>query len=236
MGAARQSVRLGNSIIMRILPLLTSAAVLALLSWYYFIQRGFPVSWGFTNAVIAMSATVVLAMAFGLGAVARIHALRRLFRYRKDFGRLGYGLSALHVALAAWVVADAADPISYSDASSLVFAAMAFLIFTMMALTSSTSWVRALGYRNWKSLQRTGYLALASVFVHVALLEQGVMFTRTVGQLVLSFVLLVFLARGVAIVTDARRAQRRRARRAAREARAPLARPEDAIRLRPRQG
>ncbi len=201
---------------MHTLPYALSAAVIAVLAWYYFIQQGFPVNLNFTNAVVAFSATVVLALAFLAGPVGRIRRLKRALLYRKDFGLVGYALASVHVLLSAWLVMDREAPIAYSDASSLVFAGVAFMVFTLMAITSTRSWVRHLGYANWKNLQRTGYVALAFVAIHIVLLQQGVFLERTVGQWTLSLVLFVFLARAVVLVLDVRRQQLRRRRTRAR--------------------
>jgi DMSO/TMAO reductase YedYZ heme-binding membrane subunit len=191
---------------MRVAPAVITVLVVAAFAGYYWVYRSFPVNLSFTNAIIAFSATVVLTLSFFCGPLARlIPPLRRAFAYRKDFGLYGYALAALHALLAAWDVYDRADPIAYSDATSIAFAAVAFMIFTLMALTSTSSWIRSLGYENWKNLQRTGYIALAFVFIHIALLQQGVFFERETGQVALTFILLTFFLRAVSLTLRLRR-------------------------------
>jgi len=190
-----------------------SAGVVAWLGWYYFIHRGFPVSVSFSNAVVAFSSMIVLTLCFALGPLSRISRLKRLRAYRKDFGLIGFALAALHTLLAAWAVLDDADPIAFSDATSLAFAAVAFMLFALMAMTSTKSWVRALGYENWKVLQRTGYIALVAMLIHVLLLGQGVFWTRTIGQIAITFVLAVLFVRALVLplqVAEGRRRARRR--------------------------
>jgi DMSO/TMAO reductase YedYZ heme-binding membrane subunit len=156
-------------------PALVTLAVVGGHAWYYFIYRGFPLTVSFANAVTAFSATITLTLSFALGPVSHVVArLKHVRTYRKDFGLIGYGLASAHVLLAAWAVMERADPIAYSDAASLAFAAVSFGIFSMLALTSNTTWIRRLGFENWKALQRTGYMALVFALIHVALLGQGV--------------------------------------------------------------
>ena len=159
----------------------------------------------FGNAVIALSATILLTLSFALGPVSHlVPSFTRARAQRKAFGLIGYALAALHSLLAGLVVLRSAEPVAYSDAVSVVFASLAFTIFTLMALTSTSAWIRALGYANWKALQRTGYLALAFTLLHVVLLEQGVFLTRVVGQTAIGFMLLVLLVRAVILIGQAR--------------------------------
>lgn len=190
-----------------------SAGVIAWLAWYYFLFRGFPVNVGFTNAVIAFASMLILTLSFALGPVSRLPRLKRARIYRKHFGLIGFTLAALHTLLAAWAVIDQAGPIAFSDATSLVFAAVAFMLFALLAMTSTKSWVRVLGYANWKVLQRTGYIALVFMLIHVVLLGQGVYWTRTVGQIAITFVLAVLFVRALVLPLQVTEGRRRAARR-----------------------
>jgi DMSO/TMAO reductase YedYZ heme-binding membrane subunit len=128
--------------------------------------------------------------------------------FRKTFGLAGYSLAALHLGLAFFNLLPEERAITFADAGSLAFAAMAFIIFTFMAITSTSSWLIKLGYENWKSLQRTGYIALLFVLFHIALLENGVILTRLIGQLVITFALVVMLLRGIVFVMGIKRKQK----------------------------
>lgn len=200
-----------------------SAAIVAWLAWYYFIYRGFPVNVSFANAVVAFASMIILTLSFALGPISRLPRLKRTRIYRKHFGLTGFALAALHTLLAAWAVFDVTDPIAFSDATSLAFAAVAFMLFALLAMTSTKSWVRALGYENWKVLQRTGYIALVFVLIHVLLLGQGVYWTRTVGQIAITLVLIVLFVRAlilpIQVADGRRRAARRREMAAIRAAR-----------------
>jgi DMSO/TMAO reductase YedYZ heme-binding membrane subunit len=186
---------------MRLPSAIVTIAVLTAYAWYYFLYRGFPVSASFVNAVTAFSATVLITLSFALGPVTYWIARIRPWRtYRKDFGLIGYALACAHILISAWYVLDRDGPIAYSDAMSLTVAAVSFAIFSTMAITSNSTWIRRLGYENWKALQRTGYMALVLLFLHIGLLSQGAFFERITGQIALFFMLAVLLLRALALL------------------------------------
>lgn len=51
---------------------------------------------------------------------------------------------------------------------------IAFLIFLLLAITSTNSAVRALGGKKWKNLHRLVYLSIVGIFIHVLLKEDEV--------------------------------------------------------------
>ncbi len=183
-------------------PYAISAIIVGILSWYYFIFRGFAVSIGFINSVVAFSTIFIIGMSFILGPLARfIHFFRVWLAYRKDFGLIGFAFAALHIALVVpMLLLEATREFDFGDVASLAVAALAFMIFTLMALTSTAKWVEKLGYDNWKNLQRLGYIAIVLVLFHVVLLEKGVFLTRIIGQIAVAFVLIILLLRGIAQV------------------------------------
>jgi len=196
--------------LMRIASTLVSLVVIGAYAWYYFIYRGFPVSASFINAVTAFSATIILTLSFALGPLTHwFTAIKRWRTYRKDFGLIGYALACAHIVISAWYVIDRDGPIAYSDAMSLVVAALSFGIFSIMAITSNSTWIRRLGYENWKALQRTGYMALVLLFLHIALLSQGAFLERITGQVALGFILLVLFVRAVVLLVQFTRPAKR---------------------------
>ena len=177
-----------------VMPLFISSLVVLFFSWYYFIYRAFPVSLSFINAIAAFSGTFLITASFILGPLARLLPfIKGEIAYRKSFGLYGYGLVSLHVLLSVFVMLGEDRAIALADVGSLAFAAIAFVIFTMMALTSTASWLKTLGYDNWKALQRTGYVALIAVLAHVALIESGKVLTRQTGMAVTVFIMAALL-------------------------------------------
>lgn len=176
-------------------------AVVFLLSFYYFVLMGRPVSPNFINAIVAFSATFVIGFSFVLGSVCRLFPpLNPLLVLRKNFGLIGFGLAALHVVLVVPVQLAGTREITLGDAASLAFAAIAFMIFTLMALTSTVEWMEKLGYNNWKNLQRIGYIAFAFVLFHILLLERGIFLSRATGQIAIAFILIALLLRAILLV------------------------------------
>ena len=178
---------------------LLALLIIAAFSWYYFIVRAFPPSINFANAIAALSATILIGISFLLGPLSRfLPALfNKILCLRKNIGLWGYGLALLHIVLVAYALLGSKDPITFSDAISLAVAAVAFMIFTLMAITSTASWIAKLGYANWKQLQRTGYLAFALVLVHVAVIENGVFLGRLPAQIALAVILIALLLRAL---------------------------------------
>lgn len=182
-------------------PLAVTVLVLLAFSWYYFINLGFPVNAVFINAVVAFTATVLISLSFFLGPLTVVLPfLKRFIHDRKALGLWGYGFAILHTILVVFVLLGESREVGLADVTSLGFAAVAFLVFTLMALTSTNEWLKKLGYDNWKNLQRTGYIALLFVFAHIILLEQGIFLTRLTGQIVLTIILIILFLRGLLLV------------------------------------
>ena len=178
-----------------------SLLIIAIFSWYYFISRGFPLEIQYINAVAAFSSTVIIALSAIAGPLARfIPRLRKIVETRRPLGLVGFGLAALHTALVVPILLQDARAATLSDTASIAFAAIAFMIFALMALTSTSSWVEKLGLENWKNLQRLGYLAMAFVIFPVILLQGGVFLNRITGQAVILIVLVAILARAIVLI------------------------------------
>lgn len=178
-----------------------SILVIILFALYYFVLKGFPTNLGFLNAVIAFSSTFLIGFSFILGPLARfIKPLRKDLLYRKVFGLWGFALAVIHASLSVLVILEQPSELILADAASLAFAAMALIIFLLMALTSTNEWIAKLGPKNWKSLQRTGYLAFLFVLFHIFLLGGGVFLSRETGHWVIAFSLLLLFLRAIVII------------------------------------
>src|SRR3989344_2183662 len=179
-----------------------SALVLGIFSWYYLVVRAQPASLNFINAIVAFSAVIIIGFSFVLGPLSNfIKFFAKYESYRKTFGLIGYALAGLHIVLVVPLLLQEAGEGTVAMIVSVAVAAVAFMIFTLMALTSTGKWMATLGYENWKSLQRTGYIAIVLVMFHVALLDSGAfIFKRITGQIAIGFILLILLLRGLAQV------------------------------------
>src|SRR3989338_1962759 len=181
---------------------LVSLLVVMINAYYYFIYREFPVNISFINSVFAFSAVYLIAMSLLMGSLGRFFP-KQFSKYvhdRKTYGLFGYALAGIHVLLASYLLLSETREIFLADIMSLAVAAVAFVIFTIMAFTSTSSWIKSLGYENWKNLQRMGYIAIVLVVLHFLLLEKGVFISRLTGQVASLFVLAVLVLRALAIV------------------------------------
>ncbi|MFH1390766.1 MAG: ferric reductase-like transmembrane domain-containing protein [Candidatus Diapherotrites archaeon] len=178
-----------------------SAIVILAFAWYYLIYSGRPLTLNFINAIVAFSATIIIGLSALMGPVARfVPKWKSILEMRRPLGIIGFGLAALHLMIVVPLLLEEPSEVFLGDVVSIVVAGVAFVIFTLMALTSTSKWVEKLGYDNWKMLQRLGYLAMALVLFHIILLEQGVFLGRLSGQISIIFVLAVILLRAVAFI------------------------------------
>ena len=180
-------------------PIIISALIVGIFSWYYLIVRAQPLNIQWANAILAFSSVIILGLAMAMGSLAKfVHPLSKYAHYRKEFGLIGFALAAMHVALVIPLLIYSEEPAMWSNAISAAVAAVAFMIFLLMALTSTESWMKSLGYENWKNLQRTGYIALVMVMFHILLLDKGAFLTRITGQAAIGLILLILFLRALA--------------------------------------
>lgn len=186
-------------------PIIVSVAVVAIFSWYYLIVRSQPLNFQWANAIVAFSAVIILGLAMVAGSLAKfVKPLSRYAHWRREFGLIGFALAAMHVALVIPLLIYSEEGSLFSTTVSVAVAAVAFVIFLLMALTSTESWMKSLGYDNWKNLQRTGYIALVLVMFHVLLLDKGAFLTRITGQVAIGFILTILLLRAIAFAANIR--------------------------------
>jgi len=189
----------------RAIPYVISALVVGIFSWYYLIVRGHPLNFTWANAIVAFSAVIILGLAMVMGSLAKFaRPLSKYAHFRKEFGLIGFALAAMHVALVIPILIYSDEPALWANAISAAVAGVAFMIFLLMALTSTDLWMKSLGYENWKNLQRTGYIALVLVMFHVLLLDKGAFLTRITGQIAIGFILIILLLRALAFATGMR--------------------------------
>jgi len=175
--------------------------------FYLVVIRVRPLTPGTMANSFAIAATFVIGMCFLLGPLSR---MRRSFmpklRYRKPLGLWGYLFACIHVAV---VLATHFDTITVPEnLYSIISGIAAFAIFTLMAATSTGKAIAKMGYHKWKKLQRTGYIAFFLVLVHFTVIEQGAFISRTHGQLLFGFTLLVLLIRILMILAGKKEAYR----------------------------
>lgn len=146
------------------------------------------------NKILATSGTVLIALSFLLGPVYKwFKPDYNPLEYRKFFGMVGFGLVALHALFA----------LSFGSVGSfrpenllpVLVGALSFILFSVLAATSSSLVIEGLGYETWRRIQQTGYVALVFVLLHVAFIGEGKYLSSWIGQVVFILVLATLLAR-----------------------------------------
>jgi DMSO/TMAO reductase YedYZ heme-binding membrane subunit len=179
------------------IPWIVSTIILLILAWYYFIHSGRPINKTFVNATIAFASTIILSIAIILGPLSEIKFLKKILQFRRTFGLIGFGLATTHVLISIPIMLESERTMLFSDLGSMAFAAIAFVIFLIMAVTSTYSWQQKMGYDNWKNLQRTGYLAFIFTLAHIFIIRQGFFLNTEIGKIVLLIGIITLLARTI---------------------------------------
>jgi DMSO/TMAO reductase YedYZ heme-binding membrane subunit len=188
---------------LRKFPLIVSLIIIAIILWYYFIYSMRPMNPTFINAVFAFSSTIILGLSFFLGPLSSlINYFKKFLGDRKTYGLVGFVLATVHVLISILIMLNSEREMTFSDVGSLAFAAMAFIIFLLMALTSTQNWMNKLGFENWKNLQRTGYFAFVFLLAHIAIIRQGFFMTIQMGQFVLVFGIFILMLRAIVLVIN----------------------------------
>jgi sulfoxide reductase heme-binding subunit YedZ len=92
-----------------------------------------------------------------------------LIRYRRMLGLFAFFYGTLHLATYVWLDKFFDVPEMLKDVVKRRFitaGALALLVMTPLALTSTAGWIRRLGGRNWQRLHRLVYVSAAAGVVH----------------------------------------------------------------------
>lgn len=133
-------------------------------------------SWSELNKIAALAAIGLIACALILGPLSKMFPQRfgKFLLYRKDVGIAGFLFALLHSAYSLLVIYQLdLDKMLFANPKWIGFVAavLAFIIFFLMAITSTADAVKKMGYVKWKLLQTTGYLALLFAILHFVVLE-----------------------------------------------------------------
>ena len=174
---------------------LIPAVTFFLILFYTVVIRARPLTPGVVSNSFAIAATFIIGLCFLLGPLSRLkpHKFVPCLKYRKALGLCGYLFAAIHAAGA--IVLEFNIIASGENLYSIISAIFAFIIFTVMTITSTGKAIQKMGYQKWKRLQRTGYIAFFLVLIHFTIIEKGVFVSRQLGQVLFAFVLLVLLIR-----------------------------------------
>ncbi len=175
-------------------PYVISTLVIAAIAWYYLIYNAEAITLNSLNKVVAYSAIYLIGFAILLGPLTRlIPSLDSLIADRRTLGLIGFSFAVLHVIILVFHLLEKSEIVTTAEIVSIVFAGLAFMILTLMALTSTPRWVARLTFENWKSLHRLGYLAIAFTLIHIILIHNGESLTNAVGQLAVLLIAILLI-------------------------------------------
>ena len=128
------------------------------------------------NKIAALAAIGLISLAFVIGPLSRIwpKTFGKFAGWRTALGLMGLGFALAHVAYSTIVIFELnLDAMVFSNPKwpALVAAIVSILIFSLMGITSLKRVIKRMSHKNWKRLQRTGYIALALAIIHFVVIE-----------------------------------------------------------------
>ena len=134
-----------------------------------------------SNKAIALAATILIGISFLLGPLARFFPNRytQHLYLRKHIGLVGFGLGALHSLMSLALLSPAYYGKFYDGDTgkfnaigegSLLFGVLAFIVFSLVSITSIPSIAERMTQQKWQTIQRMGYLAYIFVLLHVVVM------------------------------------------------------------------
>lgn len=170
----------------------------------------------FINKALAQTAVVLVGLSFLLGPLAKIfHFMSHFVHYRKYFGLLGFLVIVLHIDTSLMQIYDRFPLSWYQDHLLGIGAAvLATLILSVLAITSHQKLIHALGGHRWKAVQRTGYIAITLILIHIFAASGSRWQQWRAGEtdmptsfLVFVFGIVVIVARLLALLIDRQKPQ-----------------------------
>lgn len=131
----------------------------------------------------AVSAVILLSLSLAIGALARIWPrLAPWVQHRKFWGLAGFAFGLLHAAIAF------SDPLVFSvplalSRQNVQLGLAALTLFAFLAATSNRWAETKMGWKNWKRLQQSGYVALLFVGLDLLVLGGGTFIRTPLGLL-----------------------------------------------------
>lgn len=148
---------------------LTAASILIFIFFQYSAEQRFTLF--FINKAIAETSIILIGLSYLIGPLCKIiPGLHKHILIRKYFGLIGFGGVVVHIVTSLLQYSGRINLEWYYDhLLGVIAAVIAIIIFVRLALTSTDKAYLALGKDKWKSIQRTGYIALILSLIHVSI-------------------------------------------------------------------
>ena len=134
------------------------------------------------NKAAALESVFIIGLSFLLGPLARFSKKVAPKLYlRKYLGVFGFGLSALHGMISILLFDAAYYPKFFAQTGklnltgelSMLFGILSIFVFSIVAVTSLPSVEISMHPKQWKFVQRLGYIAFILVLLHVSVMGWG---------------------------------------------------------------
>ncbi len=121
------------------------------------------------NKALAGTAVILICLSFFMGPLARFSrkVSGRLYA-RKYVGVSGFGIAAIHAIISLGLFEKS---FFVENQASFLFGVLSFMIFAAVSVTSIPGVEKSIHPKQWKFIQRTGYLAFVLVLLHFSLLK-----------------------------------------------------------------
>lgn len=131
--------------------------------------------WSSTLAISGYSAAALLAISLALSPMHKHLPTSPFFgilnRHKREIGLSAFFYAAMHVFsyFMKGLIKKGTIEWIYLIHPVIIPGEIAFIILSLLALTSFNYWIKKLTWQRWKSLHRTVYIAEAAVFLHMGL-------------------------------------------------------------------
>lgn len=165
------------------------------------------------NKALALVSVVLIGLSFAIGPLCRFWPKKFVSKLylRKYFGLFGFGVASIHGLISLILFNPAYYPkffaeggkLTFEGELSMLFGVLAIFIFAVVSVTSLPSVEREMHEKQWKFIQRIGYLAYVFVLLHITFMGYKGWFNPTdwpggmypITLLALVFILFVLLIR-----------------------------------------
>ena len=131
------------------------------------------------NKAISLTSVLLIGLSFLLGPLARFWGkIEPKLYMRKYLGVFGFGLASIHGVISSLIFNSAYYPKFFAESGklnltgemSMLFGILSIFVFSAVAVTSLPSVESLMHPKQWKFVQRLGYIALILTLLHVAVM------------------------------------------------------------------
>lgn len=169
---------------------------IVILGFYFFTQTGEEIK--ILNKALSYAGIFLGSIVFLLGPLSRFYpkTFSQNLKSRKPLGLWSFVFILIHffISMDLYYKWSFSALFNFSNPFGIAFTAalISFVILALMSLTSTIGAMKTLGYKNWKMLQTTGYIALLLAVVHYSFLPKKI-FANSMHGMILTLIVVLAL-------------------------------------------